>query len=265
MDKQELPINNPAERLYVILTRMAESSPESSIEDVLCTSMELETNDENFIEGSGQLFVLLGIIEEQIQYFSHQKQPSYLSLIKDIRKNLFNMIRLYNLHNSNKDKYLWQNVKDLRDPNWLTLQYLSGCVADFEERGISINKDSLNNLIDDIKSWMIEIEESQLDEDIKKFFIHKLMEIKHLLEKYYYYGSSQIKKEIYATMVEIGIYQENFPEGKKDKNRALVNTFLEKIFKLAGLLDPLISVVVNGSPMLSQGINIVKNLLPPGS
>ena len=49
MDKQELPINNPAERLYVILTRMAESSPESSIADVLCTSMKLETNDENFV------------------------------------------------------------------------------------------------------------------------------------------------------------------------------------------------------------------------
>ena len=116
-------------------------------------------------------------------------------------------------------------------------------------------------MINDVETWMKEIEESQLDEDVKRFFIHKLMEIKDLLEKYYYYGSSRIKTEIYATMMEIGIYQENLTEEKKEKSRSFFNTFWEKLFTWAGKLEPLISLVANGSPMISQGINIVKNLL----
>jgi len=192
------------------------------------------------------------------KYFPSRKHTACLVMLEDIKKFIFSVVK------NNEERWIDLSYPTLGYrcdlPN---LHLLDSYVYDFEE--INLNKDSLNNLIDDIKSWIKEIEESQLDEDVKKFFIHKLMEIKGLLEKYYYYGSSRIKKEIYATMVEIGIYQENFPEDKKDKNRALVNTFLEKIFKLAGLLDPLISVVVNGSPMISQGINIVKNLLPPGS
>jgi len=261
MDKQELPINNPAERLYVILTRAANSPNGGSIAGTLCRSMELENNDENFIKGFSELLVLLEKTEEQIQkYCLNRKKSLYSKAIQEIRESILSSITM-----AYGDQARWSNVRNLNNPDWICLDSLSICIEDFEERKITFNQDYLIELINDVETWMKEIEESQLDEDVKKFFIHKLMEIKHLLEKYYYHGSSRIKREIYATMVEIGIYQENFPEDKKDKNRALVNTFLEKIFKLAGLLDPLISVVVNGSPMISQGINIVKNLLPPGS
>jgi hypothetical protein len=270
MDKQKLPINNPAERLYVILTRAAESSPESSIADVICTAMELETNDENFIKGFSQLIGLLEIIEEQVQYFSPRKQDGIRASIEEIRKYLFHTIKLKYM-NDNNNKYSWKNASSLNNINWPILKSFNGYVDDFESYGISINKDSLNNLIDDIKSWMKEIEESQLDEDVKKFFIHKLMEIKHLLEKYYYYGSSRIKTEIYATMMEIGIYQEDLTEDKKEKSRSFFNASFEKLSKWAGIVNaPMNTVVIADKllPIISQTAelvgNTVKHLLPPG-
>lgn len=273
MDKQELPINNPAERLYVILTRMAENSPESSIADVLCTSMELETNDENFIIGFNKLIGLLEIIEEQIKHFSTRKQDGIRASIKDIRIHLFYAIKL-NYMNNNNNKFLWKNAKCLNDTNWTTLKSFNGYVDDFESYGISINKDLLYELINDVDIWIEEINESQLDEEIKKFFTYKLMEVKHLLEKYYRQGSSRIKTEIYATMVEIGIYQENLTEDKKEESRSFFNACLEKLSKwavVAGVVNaPMNTVVIVDKllPIISQKaelvVNTVKHLLPPG-
>jgi hypothetical protein len=272
MDKQELPINNPAERLYVILTRAAESSPESSIADVLCTSMELETNDENFIIAFSQLIGLLEIIEEQIKHFSTRKQDGIRASIKDIRIHLFYAIQLNYMNNTNNNKFSWKNAKCLNDTNWTTLKSFNGYVDDFESYGISISNDLLNKLINDVDIWIKEINESQLDEDVKKFFIHKFMEIKHLLEKYYYYyGSSRIKTEIYATMVEIGIYQENLTEDKKEESRSFFNTSFEKLSKWAGVVNaPMNTVVIADKllPIISQTAELVvdkvKHLLPPG-
>ena len=51
MDKQELPINNPAERLYVILARAAKYHHYRDIIDVICSAMQLEPSYENFIKG----------------------------------------------------------------------------------------------------------------------------------------------------------------------------------------------------------------------
>ena len=271
MDKQELPINNPAERLYVILTRAAESARESSIEYVLCTAMDLETNAENFVTGFSELMVLLEKVEEQTQYFSSLKQKGYLALTKNIRNNLFKVIKFNYLNTGGNNKYSWKNVGDLSNPDWPTLHFFSTCVADFEECGISLSEDRLNDLINNVEDWMQEIREFQLDEEIKKLFIHKLMEIKHLLEKYYYHGSSRIKTEIYATMMEIGIYQENLPEDKKDKNKNLFQMFYDRLSKLSTSINPLMTTAVNADkllPVFSQTAELVvdkvKHFLPPG-
>ena len=269
MDKQELPINNPAERLYVILTRAAESSSSSRIVDVLCKAMELETNDENFMIVFNQLLFLLEKTEEQIQqYFSGSKQSLYSKSIREIKKCLIDIIPLAYRNNSQD---IWTYASFLNNRNWILLESLSTCIEDFEERKIIFNQDRLIELINDVETWIKEIEESQLDEEIKKFFVHKFMEIKHLLEKYYYHGSSRIKTEIYATMVEIGIYQENLPEDKKEENRSFFNASFEKLSKWAGIVNaPMNTVVIADKllPIISQTAelvgNTVKHLLPPG-
>jgi hypothetical protein len=272
MDKQELPINNPAERLYVILTRAAETPKKHSILYAICTAMKLETSEENFIKGFKELLTLLEVIEEEIkQYFSDRKQKSYLSLTKEIKTSIVDAFALSFNGADNK----WSNVENSNNRDWPILQSFNACVEDFEEYGIKygfgINKDLLNELVNDVDIWIEEIEESQLDEDIKKFFIHKLMEIKHLLEKYYYHGSSRIKTEIYATMIEIGIYQENLTEDKKEENRSFFNASFEKLSKWAGIVNAPMNTVVTVDkllPIISQTAelvgNTVKHLLPPG-
>jgi hypothetical protein len=274
MDKQELPINNPAERLYVILTRAAESSPEALIEDVLCTSMELEPNDENFIKGFSELLILLEKTEEQIQEccLNRKKSLYYSKAIQEIKKNILSIIKI-----AYDNQTSWGHVGNLSDPNWIYLESLSICIEDFEEREIIFNQDRLIELINDVETWMKEIGETQLDEDIKQFFIHKLMEIKHLLEKYYYHGSSRIQKEIYATLMQIGIHQKNLPEDKKEENKNFFTAIYEKLSELSKGLDlvnkPMTTVVVADKlsevlpPMLSQTAEIITNVvkhLPPG-
>jgi hypothetical protein len=267
MDKQELPIHSPAERLYVILIRAAESSPNSSVVDVLCTSMELEPNYENFIKGFCELLVLLEKTEEQIQqYCSNRKKLLYSRSIQEIKKSILDIIKI-----GNNNIVSWGTISYLSDPNWVFLESLSTCIEDFEEREIIFNQDRLIELINDVETWIKEIKESQLDEDVKKFFIHKFMEIKRLLENYYYYDSSGIKKEIYATMVEIGLYQEDLTEDKKEENRSFFKDSFEKLSKWAGIVNaPMNTVVIADKllPIISQTAelvgNTVKHLLPPG-
>jgi len=273
MDKQELPINNPAERLYVILTRAAESSPESSIADVFCTAMELEPNDDNFIKGFSQLIGLLEIIEEQIQYFKPRKQEGIRASTEEIKRYLFHAMKLH-YTNNDSHKNVWQNVPHLNNKNWTTLKSLNGYVDDFESYGISISNAFLYELINDIDIWITEMNESQLDEEIKQFFTHKLMEIKHLLEKYYRHGSSRIKTEIYATMAEIKLYPENLTEDKKEENRNFFTALYEQLLELSKGFDlvnkPMTTIIVADKlsevlpPMLSQTAEIIVKHLPSG-
>jgi len=272
MDKQELPINNPAERLYVILTRAAESSPESSIEDVLCKAMELKSNSENFIRGFSELMTLLEKIEEQIQFFSTPKQKGYLALTKNIRKNLLMVIRfvgLNDLNDINNNKYLWKNVGELSDPNSSTLQFLAACAADFEERGISINKDLLNELINDVEAWLLEIQKSEFDESVKEFLISTFMEIKNLLEKYYDCGSHRIESEILAAIAKITLCSKNLTE----ENKSFFTKSSEKLLKMVDLFIKPASAYFLGQklfseairPIMTEVIDKAQHLLPPGS
>lgn len=261
MDDQTLPFHNPAERLYVILTRMAGNHSRGTVRKAFCDAIEMDTNDENFIQGIDESFTLLKNMEEQVEkYFPPRKHKACLRMVKDIRGFISTVVQ--------RNNEAWIELSSrLSFPD---LHILDSYVYDFEE--ISLNKDSLNNLIDDIKFWIEEIEESQLDEDIKQFFIHKLMEIKHLLEKYCCHGSSRIKKEIYATMVEIGLYQEDLTENKKEESRSFFKDSFEKLSKWAGIVNaPMNTVVIADKllPIVSQTAELVghtvKQFLLPGS
>ena len=96
MDKQELPINNPAERLHIILTRAAKifsgrnnSGKSNNFVFAFCFAMNLDVNDDNFIRGLTELLKLVENIEQKIkQYFSVRKKEGYLTLTKEIRNYL---------------------------------------------------------------------------------------------------------------------------------------------------------------------------------
>ena len=261
MDDQTLPFHNPAERLYVILTRMAGNHYGGTVRKAFCDAIEMDSNDENFIQGIDELFTSLKNMEEQVEkYFPPRKHKACLQMVQGIREFISTVVQRNNEE--------WINLSSrLTFPD---LDILNSYVYDFEE--ISLNKDSLIELINDVENWIKEINESQLDEDIKQFFIHKLMEIKHLLEKYCYHGSSRIKTEIYATMVEIGLYQENLTEDKKEESKSFFNASFEKLSQWAGVVNaPMNTVVIADKllPIISQTAELightVKQFLLPGS
>ena len=269
MDKQELPIHNPAERLYVILTRAAEGSPDSSIEDVFCTSMELEINDENFIKGSSELLVLLEKTEEQIQqYYSKSKKSLYSRVIQEIKKNILSIIKTAYDNNSP-----WCHVSNLNDPNWIYLHSLRTYIEDFEEhfeeRGISINEDLLHKLINDVEAWLLEIQKSEFDESVKEFLISTFMEINNLLEKYYDCGSQRIETEILAAIAKITLYSKNLTA----ENKSIFDKSSEKLFKMLDLFIKPATAYVLGEklfseairPIMTEVIDKAQHLLPPGN
>jgi hypothetical protein len=55
-ENQSLPINNPAERLYVILSRASQANKDKTIIAVLSEAMEVESNPNTFIMTSSELF-----------------------------------------------------------------------------------------------------------------------------------------------------------------------------------------------------------------
>lgn len=259
-ENQSLPINNPAERLYVILSRASEAEHNKTIQEVLCEAMKIENNQ--FIRKYGELFDLINHIEKQIQqFFSPRKQKSYIAMLDDIRLYLERAI-IYSCQDSNNNK--WSKASPMNSSKWLTLQHFEACVEDFEKE-ISINKSELNNLIDEVKDLIDNVKESNLNDDLKNFVITKLLDLKQILEKYYYYGNEGVKKEILSTLVELEIRtrekQDDLTENDIDVLSKIKNNFL-KVITILGVVDTLVSSPTNIDQLKSwseKGIRFIGN------
>jgi hypothetical protein len=272
MAKQELPINNPAERLYVILTRAAESQKTNfSIVQALCLAMNLDVNDDNFIRGSTELLILVDTIEQKIkQYFSDRKKTSYLALTKEIKNYL--VATIARQYSGSSNQFIEKNTEYLLKSNLPILQAFNACAEDFEEYGIkygfSINKDLLNELINDIDAWLLEIQKSEFDESVKEFLISTFMEINNLLKKYYDCGSHRIETEILAAIAKITLYSKNLTA----ENKSVFDKSSEKLFKMLDLFIKPATAYVLGEklfseairPIITEVIDKAQHLLPPG-
>jgi hypothetical protein len=147
------------------------------------------------------------------------------------------------------------------------LQSFNSCVDDFEQSGIS--NDSLIQLINDIDAWLLEIQKSEFDGSIKEFLISTFMEIKHLLERYYYYGSHRIEIEILATIAKITVYSKNLTA----ENKSIFDKYSEKLLKMLDLFIKPASAYFLGEklfseairPMMTEVIDKAQHLIPPGS
>jgi hypothetical protein len=282
MDKQELPINNPAERLYVILTRAAKifsgrnnSGKSNNFVFAFCFAMNLDVSDDNFITGLTELLKLVENIEQKIkQYFPVYEQESYLTLTKEIRNYLVATItRRYSESNNEfiekNTEYLFKSSKS----NLSILEVFKACAGDFQEYGIkygiSFNKDLLNELINDIDAWLVEIQKSEFDESVKEFLISTFMEINNLLEKYYDCGSQRIETEILAAIAKITLYSKNLTA----ENKSIFDKSSEKLFKMLDLFIKPATAYVLGEklfseairPIMTEVIDKVQHFLPPGS
>ncbi|WP_242030056.1 hypothetical protein [Microcystis wesenbergii] len=106
------------------------------------------------------------------------------------------------------------------------------------------------------------IEDSKITQEFKQFLLIKLNEVLEALNKFYIVGYNGLRKEILATLTEVGINQVE-GEDKETKNNISQKLweFLTKIFpEKAQKINPLISLPVN-----VYKLGEMFNVLPPGN
>ncbi|MBE9073832.1 hypothetical protein [Microcystis sp. LEGE 08355] len=256
MESSTLPIHNPAERLLIILQRCSQDKTNESVQTVLSRAMEVKNDPDSFYQGFGKLLELISHIEDQLQYFSSNKQSSYKQLMKEIKYELISL--LSKVHEN------WLGLGEpLNSPDWEALYWLPSCVEDFEE--ICLSKEDLNRLREEILGLIQMIEDSKITQEFKQFLLIKLNEVLEALNKFYIVGYNGLRKEILATLTEVGI-NEVEGEDKETKNNISQKLwkFLTKIVpEKAQKINPLISLPVNVYKLAEMITN--NNILPPGN
>ena len=256
MESSPLPIHNPAERLLIILQRCSQDETNESVQTVLSRAMEVKNDPDSFYQGFGKLLELISHIEDQLQYFPSRKQSSYKRLMEEIRDKLISLLR--NLEWS----WLISGEPPI-SPDWYALHWLPSCVEDFEE--ICLSKEDLNRLREEIFGLIQMIEDSKITQKFKQFLLIKLNEVLEALNKFYIVGYNGLRKEILATLAELGI-NEIEGEDKETKNNISQKLweFLTKIVpEKAQKINPLISLPVNFYKLAEMIAN--HNILPPGN
>ncbi|TRV47337.1 MAG: hypothetical protein EWV53_06320 [Microcystis panniformis Mp_MB_F_20051200_S9] len=256
MESSPLPIHNPAERLLIILQRCSQDETNESVQTVLSRVMEVKNDPDSFYQGFGKLLELISNIEDQLQYFSSRKQSSYKKLMEEIKYELISLLR--NLEWS----WLSSGGPPI-SPDWYALHWLPSCVEDFEE--IYLSQEDLNRLREEILGLIQMIKDSKITQEFKQFLLIKLNEVLESLNKFYIVGYNGLRKEILATLAEVGINQVE-GEDKETKNNISQKLweFLTKIVpEKAQKINPLISLPVNVYKLAEMFTN--NNFLPPGN
>jgi hypothetical protein len=253
MESSTLPIHNPAERLLIILQRCSQDKTDETVQTVLSRAMEVKNDPDSVQKGLIQLLQLIYHIEDQLQYFPSRKQSSYKRLMEEIRDKLISLLR--------KLEWSWLSSEEPQiSPDWQALHWLPSCVEDFEQ--IYLSKEDLNRLREEILGLIQMIEDSKITQEFKQFLLIKLNEVLEALNKFYIVGYNGLRKEILATLTEVGINQVE-GEDKETKNNISQKLweFLTKIFpEKAQKINPLISLPVN-----VYKLGEMFNVLPPGN
>lgn len=253
MESSTLPIHNPAERLLIILQRCSQDKTNESVQTVLSRAMEVKNDSDSFYQGFGKLLELISHIEDQLQYFTPGKQSSYKRLMEKIKYELISL--LSRVH----DNWLGFGAP-LNSPDWEALYWLPSCVEDFEE--ICLSKEDLNRLREEIFGLIQMIEDSKITQEFKQFLLIKLNEVLEALNKFYIVGYNGLRKEILATLTEVGI-NEVEGEDKETKNnisQKLWEFFTKIVPEKAQKINPPISLLVNMDKLAEMF-----KILPPGN
>ena len=254
MESSTLPIHNPAERLLIILQRCSQCKTTESVQTVLSRAMEVKNDHDSVQKGLIQLLQLIYHIEDQLQYFPSRKQSSYKKLMEQIKDELISVFSILEMS--------WSNsfLQPLNSPDWYALHWLPSCVEDFEE--IYLSKEDLNRLREEILGLIQMIEDSKITQEFKQFLLIKLNEVLEALNKFYIVGYNGLRKEILATLAELGI-NEIEGEDKETKNnisQKLWEFFTKIVPEKAQKINPPISLLVNMDKLAEMF-----KILPPGN
>lgn len=123
----------------------------------------------------------------------------------------------------------------------------------------------MNRLREEILGLIQMIEDSKITQEFKQFLLIKLNEVLEALNKFYIVGYNGLRKEILATLAELGINEIEGEDKETKKNVwQKLHEFLTKIVpEKAQKINPLISLPVNFYKLAEMIAN--HNILPPGN
>lgn len=120
----------------------------------------------------------------------------------------------------------------------------------------------MNRLREEILGLIQMIEDSKITQKFKQFLLIKLNEVLEALNKFYIVGYNGLRKEILATLTEVGINEVEGEDRETKKNvwQKLHEFFTKIVPEKAQKINPPISLLVN-----SYKLAEMFKILPPGN
>lgn len=254
-----LPINNPAERLLAILKAFSERK-ETIYKGPLSTQLNLtqimgrDNDQESFHKAIFEILEIIYHIEDEIQNFPVNKQPVFRKILSVIKTDVIELIPL-------KDQAYLAIKNPINQTDYYVLDTLSLLAEDYEEYQVCLTKEQLTNFRDELLDLIKSIENSAIEESLKKFLLIKLNEILNVVNKFYIYGIKGLKKELLATLPEL-VMSQGEDEYKILKNKIIqfIGNKLSKLHDTFSKVNPVLSGVINTSKL----IEFASKLIPPG-
>lgn len=138
--------------------------------------------------------------------------------------------------------------------------YLAGVLVSSQVKNLSLNKVQLQKYLQEFEALMIELNDSDLPDDLKNYLLIRLEAICFALKNYSTGGSERLKMVVESNIGSFFINRDKLAT-VDDKNKPLIKKVLGIILTLGGLLDFTSNTQNYLLPLLTEAI---KNILPPG-
>jgi hypothetical protein len=251
VENNSLPTNNPAGRLYEILTMAIKSGAKGGMnrttKSVLSEVLDIKGNDPlEVFDGINKLFTLVKDTELTINKLYNVNIELYQSPIKEIKE----AFRDFNLGGE------WSKIADKIDR--ATLQTLKFCAdALSRQQGeIPLNVEEINELHNEVRALLERLIDAELKDDIKSFIFDKLQDIEQAIINYKFKGSEGLQRVIEATL---GATLMN-DDIRKEGENPIVTSFFTTITRIASMLS-----IYSNTKQLGADVGRVLQKLLPGA
>jgi hypothetical protein len=193
------PINNPATRLHVLITRLKQIPPSNPCASSFAAVLEVPAaNNFLLLERIGRLMTLARRAKEQALACEVSTSDPHLEWVPAVEHAFMSFS-------------LGGNLATFTEKiDAVTLQQLRFCGiligARFGEPDLA--KEEAVQLVEEIEELIKEIGESSIDESVRQYALRHLLQIAQALREYHLFGAERIREEVSAAIGSAFFHQE---------------------------------------------------------
>ena len=253
VEKNNLLTNNPASRLYEILTLALKNGAKIGVRNrtaksVLSEVLDIDTEDSSeLFDGISKLFTLIKDTELAINKLYNVDIELYQSTIQEIKEAFQN----FNVVGE------WSEIANKIDRG--TTEKLKFCAdALSRQQGeIPLNVEEMNELHKEVRVLLERVIDAELNEDIRSFIFDKLQDIEQAIINYKFKGSEGLQRVIEATLGAATLMNEDI---RKEGENPIVASFFTTITRVASMLS-----IYSNTKQLGADVGRVLQKLLPGT